>query len=390
MGRPRPAPSSPILPDAPLRVVLVDSHDRIERGGAVQCAALARGLARAGHAVTCVFDAARAGVPCGAGFDELAAAGVELVGLPLASPASALRLRRLVARRAAQVIHTHKNRALRLVAAAFLTRPPAPWVANRGTVYPLRPGSLVGWLHRARVDRVLAVSRAVAEAVVASGVPAERVEVVYGSFDPRRFGGGADGSALRAAWGAGAGTSLVGVVGSLATPKKGHGVFLDAAARLAEARPSLRFVLVGDGDPTAFRERARELGLGERIVFAGFVREVEQALAALDVVVCASLRGEGLTGALREALALARPVVSTDVAGNPEIVRHGETGLLVPPGDAAALARAVGELLDDPARARALAERGRARVSELCSEERRVARVVEIYRALVRERAAAS
>jgi glycosyltransferase involved in cell wall biosynthesis len=126
------------------------------------------------------------------------------------------------------------------------------------------------------------------------------------------------------------------------------------------------------------------------VIFAGFTEEVPAALAALDVVVCASLRGEGLTGALREALAMARPVVSSDVAGNRELVLNERTGLLVPPGDPAALAAAIARMLNDTELARNCAARGRQRVLELCTDDRRAVQVEWVYRELLQAPQAAA
>jgi glycosyltransferase involved in cell wall biosynthesis len=221
---------------------------------------------------------------------------------------------------------------------------------------------------------------------VADGIPAGNVEVVYGSFDPERFDPEVSGDAMREKWQVAGETPLVGLVGSLKTPKKGHPVLLEAAALLKEKRPDLRFVLVGEGDPEPLQSMAASLGIRDRVIFAGFTEDVPAALAALDVVVCASLRGEGLTGALREALAMARPVISSDVAGNRELVIDGRTGLLVPPGDPAALAEAMDRMLGCEAMARDCAANGRERVLELCTEEKRADRVEEIYRELLAAR----
>jgi glycosyltransferase involved in cell wall biosynthesis len=109
----------------------------------------------------------------------------------------------------------------------------------------------------------------------------------------------------------------------------------------------------------------------------------------MDVVVCASTRGEGLTGSVREALAMARPVVSTDVAGNRELVRHGETGLLVPVREPDSLAAAIAQLLDDREQAGRLGRAGRALVLEVCTDDARTACVEELYRELLAERASA-
>ena len=100
-------------------------------------------------------------------------------------------------------------------------------------------------------------------------------------------------------------------------------------------------------------------------------------------MVCASTKGEGLTGALREALAMERPVVSTAVAGNVEIVRDEETGRLVPPNDPMRLADAIGFMLSHAERARQMASAGRRWVLENCDERKRAQQVEAIYREIL-------
>jgi len=362
---------------------MVDSHGAVERGGAVQCASLAETLARRGHRVRCFFDGREGRAPRDPAFERLAAAGVEVRFARLASLRSMWRFRRSFLRERPDLLHTHKNRALRFVCYALLGLRKPPWVANRGTVYSLRRHPFAARIHERYVDRVLAVSNAVREVLLADGFPPERVEVVYGSFDPARFDPAVRGDAMRARWGVPPGAPLVGMLASLATPKKGHGDLLAAAALLHARFPELRVVFAGDGDPGPLRRRAAEVGLGDRALFVGFVREVPEALAAFDVLVCASLRGEGLTGAVREALAMARPVVSTTGAGNAEIVIPGKTGLLVPPGDPPRLAEAIATLLADPAQARAMAEEGRRHVLAHCTDAVRADHVERIYRELL-------
>jgi glycosyltransferase involved in cell wall biosynthesis len=369
-----------------LTIVMIDSHAAVERGGAVQCASLARALARRGHRVICVFDGNPDQPLQGVWFEALREAGVRVLRLGLKRPAGLLRLRRMLAEERPDILHTHKNRALFCAFFATLGMRRPVWVTNRGTVYPLSRNRLAHTIHRRCVARMLAVSHAVGESLVADGIPDGKVEVVYGSFDPERFHPGVSGSAMRDRWQAGGPAPLVGLVGSLKTPKKGHPVLLEAAALLKEKRPDLRFVLIGEGDPEPLRAMAFSLGVRDRIIFAGFAEDVPAVLAALDVVVCASLRGEGLTGALREALAMARPVISSDVAGNRELVVDGRTGLLVPPGDPAALAGAIDRMLGCEAMAQEWAARGRARVLELCTEEKRADRVEGIYRELLAAR----
>jgi glycosyltransferase involved in cell wall biosynthesis len=369
--------------ERPLSIVMVDSHGAVERGGAVQCASLAQALAVRGHRVTCIFDGKPEQPMNGLWFQSLRKFGVRLLRLPMQRPGGMLQLRRILASEQPDILHTHKNCALFFAYFATLGMRRPVWVANRGTVYPLSASRLAYFIHRRHVDRMLAVARTVKDALVEDGIPAEKVEVVYGSFDPARFHPDVSGESMRNSWQAPPGSPLVGLIGSLKTPKKGHDILLKAAALQKQTRPDLRFVLVGDGNPEPLREMASTLDVSDRVIFAGFIENVPAALAAFDIVVCSSLRGEGLTGALREALAMARPVISSDVAGNRELITHERTGLLVPPGDPAALAEAIEQMLADGKLARACAAQGRELVMELCTEEKRAERVERIYRDLI-------
>jgi glycosyltransferase involved in cell wall biosynthesis len=149
---------------------------------------------------------------------------------------------------------------------------------------------------------------------------------------------------------------VVGTVGRLEW-RKGHDVLLAAAERLRGRR--LQMLLVGDG-PLAedLARRASALGLAGDVRFTGTLDDVRPALAAMDVFALPS-REEGMSNALMEAMAAARPIVASDVGGNGEVLDGGRLGLLVPADDALALADAIGGLLDDAARASALAAAAR-------------------------------
>ena len=145
---------------------------------------------------------------------------------------------------------------------------------------------------------------------------------------------------------------MVGTVARM-TPQKDPETWLAVASRLAATRPDVRFVWVWGGEQEPHvRQRARELGLEGRLDFAGYREDARQLLGAFDVFLLTS-RFEGLPYTPIEALASGTPVVATDVVGTRDVVRHGETGLLAPPGDVDALAGRVARLLDDRAPGRA-------------------------------------
>ena len=376
------------MTDQPLSVLMIDSHGEIERGGAIQCARLAAALAERGHRVACVFDVShRPSERTGAEWQRLTDAGVQIMRRSLRSVRAMRQFRATLAELAPDIVHTHKNRALYFLAGATLGRRRFGWVANRGTEYSLLRDPAAWAIHRFWVDRIIPVADAVKARLIRDGIPKRRLRTIYGSFDVGRFDPAISGAAMRAAWRVPEGAPLVGMAASFKSRKKGQVDFLKAAPAVLEKYPNALFVLAGEGPSDHAQELARERGIAERVRFPGFVTDMPAALAAMDVVVCASTRGEGLTGSVREALAMARPVVSTDVAGNRELVRHGETGLLTPVEDPAALAAAISSLLADGATASRLGAAGRALVLKLCTDEARATQVERLYRGLLAERA---
>ena len=170
----------------------------------------------------------------------------------------------------------------------------------------------------------------------------------------------------------------MGLVGRL-VPAKAPDVFLRAVSLAAARVPGLRGLVVGDGPLRAELEAgARRLGLGDRVVFAGVREDVEELLPGLDALLFSSLR-EGLSMAMLEAMAAGVPVVATEVGGTPELITHGESGLLVPPGDPGRLADALIGLLEDPAGADGIRQAARRRVEERFSLARMTAAHEALY-----------
>ena len=171
------------------------------------------------------------------------------------------------------------------------------------------------------------------------------------------------------------------VLGTVARfdPVKRLDVLVDALRALA--RPGVALLLVGGGPEAGrLRRQVAAARLDGRVAFAGWLDDPARVYPALDLYVAASAK-EGLPLALLEAMGAGLAVVATDVPGHRDVVRDGETGLLVPAGDAGALAAAIATLLDDPARRRRLGQAGRARVREAFGVRAMVERTAAIYRA---------
>lgn len=216
------------------------------------------------------------------------------------------------------------------------------------------------WVLR-RVDRVVCVSEAQAVKVRAAGAPPERVRVIRNAVRADAFDR-PDPSYRRALEGlfATPPAQIVASAGRL-SPEKGPEVFVEAAAVIARKRSDTGFVLFGDGPlRDVVERRVAAYGLEKRFVLAGFRKDVHHFLPWCGLVVLSSWT-EGLPVVVLEAMAAGVGVVATAVGGTPEVVADGTTGLLVPPGDAAALAQCIGELLADDARRRDMGRRGRER-----------------------------
>jgi glycosyltransferase involved in cell wall biosynthesis len=235
-----------------------------------------------------------------------------------------------------------------------------------------------------RTDVLVAVSEEVRDDLVGLGVaPLEQFEVVRLGLDLSTFADDSDRAARRAAvraqWGVGDEERVVTLVARL-VPIKRVDRFLETAALLRE-RPGVRFVVVGDGELRSELQSSEPArALGDRVVWAGFRRDVPDVCFASDVVVLTS-DNEGTPVSLIEAQAAATPVVSTSVGGVRTVVLDGETGLLA--DDPPELAAAIGSLLDEPDRAAAMAARGREHVLSTFGVERLVDDLDRLYRRLL-------
>jgi glycosyltransferase involved in cell wall biosynthesis len=259
-------------------------------------------------------------------------------------------------------------------------------VSSRHNDDRFRRTSVVRWLTgRAmrHADRVIAVSDAVRRFVVEiEGIDAAVVSTVHYGLDapapdPRVR------DAARATLGRAEGP-IVGVVARL-VDQKGVDVLLDALPAVVTRHPAAHLVVVGDGPLRRhLGAQTRRLGLDRWVTFAGWIDEASAVVAACDVIVVPS-RWEGFGLIALEAMAAARPVVASEVGALPEIVVDRQTGLLVPAGDAPALAGALNALLDDPGRAAGLGEAGFRRLVEHFPAERMVHGTLEVYAAVAGE-----
>ena len=298
-------------------------------------------------------------------------------GLPLLAPRTTgkldpltlWRVGRLLRDERFDLLHTHLSTAS-LLGSSAAHRAGRPAVA---TVHGFNTATCYRF-----ADQLIAVSAAVRDHLVGQGVPAARIEVIHHGVPEEMLTRPPAGEAFRRSLDLPPGASLVAAVGRL-SPEKGQQDLILAAAHLPA---DVHVVIAGSG---AARPRlaalARSLGVASRLRLIGYVADILPVLDAADLVAVPSRR-EALSLAALEAMARGRPVVASRTGGLPEVIRDGETGLLVPPADPVALAGAIARLLADPPLRAALGRAGRRRVEADFRFAVMLDRVESLYRRL--------
>lgn len=287
------------------------------------------------------------------------------------------KLKALVDERNPDIVQTHNVKSGFLVRLSGLHRS-RTWLAFQHgyttTNWKIKLyNQLDRWSLRA-ADRVITVCRAFAPALVSNGVHPDRIRVVHNSvIPPDSVVSEQDRQEFRARWGIAAGELVMLTIGRF-SKEKGHADLLDALYRLQNrgSGGAWKLILVGAGpEQTRLEELVRSRGLAERVVFAGFHPQVQPFYSIADIFVLPS-HSEGSSNVLLEAMAARVPVVATDAGGTPEIVHSGESALLVPSRDTAALAAALEQVLTDAELRRRLSEAACTRVrAAFCPEKYR-------------------
>lgn len=354
-----------------MRVLHLDS-ERTWRGGQQQVAWLVAGLARRGVAQ----DVA---APAGAELlvrlrrDGLVR-GAEYTGAGAWDPRGVWAVREAAQAMDATVVHAHSGNAHTLAYRAFAGR--LPIVVTRRVDFAIKTNWLSRAKYRSPAVHFIAISSAVRDALRAGGVPQERIALVPSGIDPARARSGPRGTAVRAELLGGAEGPLVGFVGALVEHKDPL-TLARAAAPLARRLPGARVVFIGEG---RLRAAIESVASGAGIIhLAGHRADVPDCLAALDVF-CMPSREEGLCTSLLDAQAAGVPCVITRAGGMIDIVTHESNGLVVPVGDAEALADALATLATDGARRERFAAAGRAIVDARFTTDAMVEGTLAVYR----------
>jgi L-malate glycosyltransferase len=296
------------------------------------------------------------------------------------------RLAQLCKRAGAAILHANTPRTnLYAALAGRAAKVPVVWHCRN----LLEPGMRdtdrwFAWLP----DRIICNSDAIAARFAGSRWQ-DRVVTVMNGVDLTEYHPDLPGAAVRSELGW-AGRPIIAAISRL-DPEKGHEVLLEVMQRLAGRCPDARLVIAGRAavDPAgrhaALQRRIENLGLGAAIRLVGFRRDIPELLAAADVCVLPAA-AEACGRVLLEAMAMAKPVVGTASGGTPEIVLDGVTGILVPPGDAGAMASALEILLRDPARAGSMGAAGRDRAVARFTIEAHAEKTMRVYAELLAAR----
>lgn len=348
-------------------------------GGAVQVMYLMRGLAERG------FEnhfACRLGSEVARAADSLAEIHAMRMGgdwdvtlLP--------RIYRLIGETKPDIVHLHSRIGIDTFGALACNLAGVPAVHSRRQPNP-ESAWVVATKYRLH-DRVVAISEGIARVLLAEGVPAAKLRVVRSAIDTSLYQQGADRAWFRAEFELDTDGPYVGMLGQL-IDTKGHRYFLEAVPRLVEEFPTMRLIVFGKGRlEEALRRQARDLGIDDRVCFAGFRTDIPKILPCLDLVVHPSTL-EGLGVSLLQASSSGVPIVASAVTGIPEAVRDGVNGLLVTPADPTGLADATARVLRDRDFAQALGQRGRELMNREFSVDTMVDGNLAVYRELIGDR----
>jgi len=358
--------------------------ERTWRGGEQQTLYLASGLEGCGHLarVCCV--------PGGALSERAEKAGLEVVEIPARGELdlrAAWRIARHLKREGYDIIHMHTSHAHGLgILVSLLHRGPKRVVHRRVDFSIYRNRLKLSRFKYARgVDRYVAISQAVQAVMVEDGIPEAKISVVPSGVDPARLERVKVSRAeLRGAMEVPEAAPVVGCVGHLAW-HKGQEFLVRAVPELLTQVPEAWVVIVGEGEHrTLIEGEIQRLGVGHRVRMTGFREDAPTLMRAFDVLAVPSVM-EGLNTTVLDAQCLGVPVVASRVGGLPEAVEEGAGGVLVPPRNPVALARALVELLTDRAGREDLGRKGSARVRRTFSVERMVEGNLKVYQDLLGE-----
>jgi glycosyltransferase involved in cell wall biosynthesis len=260
-----------------------------------------------------------------------------------------------------------------------------PWIiTNHGKRVGMKL-TVYNWLNiflMKKADKLIAVSREIADEMTKKGIPSTKILVIDNGIDLQRFTNHRKNNDLRESFGLNGNNKIIGTIGSL-TEEKGHIHLIEAARQVTDKYTECRFLIVGDGGQRQFlEEKTSRLGLSGRVIFTGSRKEVPEILSMLDAFVLPSLK-EGLPMALLEAMASKVPVIASKVGAIPKIIEDGINGMLIPPRDPDAIAKAINTMFSDSTSAKEMALKGFEKVRDHFSSKLMYEKYMTVYNDLL-------
>lgn len=251
-------------------------------------------------------------------------------------------------------------------------------IVFRRVNFPLRKNFLTRFKYTWGIDCIVAISESIRLQLEVSGIPDSKIRTIYEGMDLSLYPENIDRKAARAGK-----PTVVGTVAHL-SPEKGIHYLIEAASLIPDVHSKLRFIVVGEGSCLPeIKALTRKKGLDNVFQFAGFHSDTSQFMKTFDIFALPSL-SEGLSSAILEAMATSLPIVATEVGGIPELVKSGDNGFLVSPGDPVSLSLAIQRLADNPEESRRMGLRGRKRMEEQFTLERKIAETEQLCRILLK------
>ena len=298
---------------------------------------------------------------------------------------TAWKLNKIVKQWKPAIVHAHDPHAVSMAALALSFSAPDPrpkLIASRRVDFHLQSHTFSQWKYR-QMDGFIAASHAIKDILVADGIPSGRIEVVHDGIDVEKIQH-RPAIDLHAEYWLPHGVPVIVNVGAL-VGHKGQKYLIDAMPMVLREVPDAHLIIFGEGDLRApLEKQVKQLTLAKRVLLPGFREDVMSLMKSADLFVMSSVT-EGLGSAVLDAMAMGHAVVGTKAGGIPEAVVHDETGLLVEPADAKALAAAIARLLKDADLRKQFGQAGRARVAEHFGVDRLVEGTLEAYRKFSRD-----
>jgi glycosyltransferase involved in cell wall biosynthesis len=369
-----------------VRIFQILEFNQFNTGSVHQMFQAAAGLRERGHEVTII---SRDDATLRARAEER---GVSFVAMPLRHQfdlRSMIAMRRLVRERKPDVIHVHKGVSHAVALWATFRRDVGAFVVNRGVSFPLDVWNR-GKYRTKRVDRVVTVCQQIKDVIVESGrLPPEKVEVIYAGtdvseFDPDRW----EPRAFRREKNIGDDRFLIAQVG--VRDWKGWKELIGAAREVVRTHPNVHVALIGcrdDAEKDEVMSYARSAGMADHVSAIEYRTDMPNVFASCDLVVDASWAGTGITGTVREAMSMRKPVIATDAGGNRELVSSPDVGWLIPMKDHDELVSAMLTVIEDRGRAERVAANAREHLVKGFSKELRVTRLEDLYVRILRANA---